>query len=208
MPLARHREFPTHDIGVMQDEGSNTSFLIYSQVVREGATVVRESSYRIVVQQLSADGRHGVPGALSKPFGARPCEAPVLFRSPSRYFAVFGKNCWCCAQGAEAYVFSAAHPLGPWEFRGDINHRSRSERNDGIEEGGSGSFLDSGDAGRAGNGSRRVVAGQTAFVQRVSGPGPEHGRYFLAFDLWMTGTSRATQVQAHNARAHHLSIYD
>ena len=53
-------------------------------------------------QQLSADGRRGKPGASSTPFPPRPCEAPALFQAGGgRYVAVFGHNCWCCAEGAQ-----------------------------------------------------------------------------------------------------------
>ena len=71
------------------------------------------------VQQLSADGRRG-EGPASAPFGQKG-EAPVLFRRGSRLYAIFGHNCWCCSEGAEAFVWVASHPLGPWVGGEDIN---------------------------------------------------------------------------------------
>ena len=69
--------------------------------------------YVMRVQQLSDDGRSGVRGRVSERFGPRPVEAPVLFHAAGHYFAIFGHNCWCCAEGAEAFAFVAPSPLGP-----------------------------------------------------------------------------------------------
>ena len=172
----------THDMNVMLDGRTGRTFMIYSAGARGG--------YALRVQELMPDGRRGKSGASSLPFPPRPCEAPVLFQSSRRFYAVFGHNCWCCAEGAEAFAFSAPDPLGPWTAHGDIN---------------------------VGSDGRRIVRGQTAFVQRL-GPwraaagaagdddgeaeptgGRSHGdgddHLFLAFDLWMTGSSRASMLQ-------------
>ena len=155
---------PTHDMNVMLDAHTGRTFMIYSD-----ASV----GYRIRVQELSSDGRSGQPGASSMPFGPKPCEAPVLFQGRrGRFYAIFGHNCWCCADGAEAFVFSASDPLGLWRSHGNINRGA-----DGA----------------------RLVRGQTAFAQRLVPPGgggeEDEPFIFLAFDRWMTGSSRASMLQ-------------
>ena len=151
------------DMGVFLDADGRTSYMIYTT----------PPDYRIRVQRLSDDGQAGVRGAVSEPFGPQPCEAPVLFRySPSNYFALFGHNCWCCVEGAEAYAFRAPSPLGPWTALGDINLRS--------------------------DGGARAVPGQTAFIVQIPSPiaqSPASTSFVLAFDEWMTGNTRAEQFQ-------------
>ena len=87
--------------------------------------IVTGSDNLVRVQRLSDDGRHG-DGPASPPFGKKG-EAPVLFRRRSMLYAVFGHNCWCCAEGAEAFVWMAAHPLGPWVGGSNINDCSDDE---------------------------------------------------------------------------------
>ena len=54
---------------------------------------------------------------------------PTVARNLSRlfagrtYYALFGHNCWCCAEGSEVFVYTAPSPLGPWRFQSDINLR-------------------------------------------------------------------------------------
>jgi len=141
------------------DDGAQQSYLIYTD----------QHSYNIRVQRFTADGRRGEQGATSETIGNMRGEAPTLFRGPQgRYFAIFGHNCWCCAEGSQAYAFVSDHPLGHYTLLRDVN------------------------ADAAG---RRVVRGQSAFVQRLHAAAPGDPQYFLAFDQWMTGNSRAEQYQ-------------
>ncbi len=123
--------------------------------------------YRMRVQRLRADGRAGVPGATSPPVGRSPCEAPVLFRRRDDYFMLFGHNCWCCAEGAEVFVFRAPSPLGPWTALGDANVGASP--------------------------TARLISGQTAFVIGLGAA--TNGSQMLALDEWMTGSTRASMRQ-------------
>ena len=163
------------DVNAMLDPADGRTYIIYTSKL----------DHRIRVQRLTADGTAGVRGAVSAPFGPQPCEAPVLFRHSDRaYFALFGHLCWCCAQGSEAFVFRATSPLGPWATLGDANLRPDGER---------------------------AVRGQAAFVLRLpplstlsvtasASPVPASAvdagiRFVIAFDEWMTGSSRARMHQ-------------
>ena len=98
-------EHSSSDMNVFVDPADGRGYIIYTS---------RDTGNRITVQRLTADGRRGESGASSARFGPSPCEAPTLFKRGATYWAIFGKNCWCCADGAQAYAFSAPHPLGPW----------------------------------------------------------------------------------------------
>ena len=152
----------TQDINVFlddADDGAQQSYLIYTD----------QQSYNIRVQRFAADGRRGEQGATSGTIGNIQGEAPSLFRGPQgRYYAIFGHNCWCCAEGAQAFAFVADQPLGQYTLLRDVN------------------------ANAAG---RRVVRGQSAFVQRLHAAAPGDPQYFLAFDQWMTSNTRAEQYQ-------------
>lgn len=41
-------------------------------------------------------------------------EAPVIFRRKGTIYAMFGHGCCFCATGSGVNVFTATHPLGPW----------------------------------------------------------------------------------------------
>ena len=161
-PAAVTMDHGTQDINVFlddADDGAQQSYLIYTD----------QQSYNIRVQRFAADGRRGEQGATSGTIGNMRGEAPSLFRGPQgRYYAIFGHNCWCCAEGAQAFAFVSDQPLGQYTLLRDVN------------------------ADAAGH---RVVRGQSAFVQRLHAAAPGDPQYFLAFDQWMTGNSRAEQYQ-------------
>ena len=151
-------EHSSSDMNVFVDPADGRGYIIYTS---------RDTGNRITVQRLTADGRRGERGASSARFGPSPCEAPTLFKRGATYWAIFGKNCWCCADGAQAYAFSAPHPLGPWTGGRDLN------------------------AGAGG----RVVRGQSAFALAVpSASAGASPTILLAFDQWMTGATRASSV--------------
>ena len=152
-------EHSSSDMNVFVDPADGRGYIIYTS---------RDTGNRITVQRLTADGRRGERGASSARFGPSPCEAPTLFKRGATYWAIFGKNCWCCADGAQAYAFSAPHPLGPWTGGRDLN------------------------AGAGG----RVVRGQSAFALAVpSASAGASPTILLAFDQWMTGATRASMYQ-------------
>ena len=152
-------EHSSSDMNVFVDPADGRGYIIYTS---------RDTGNRITVQRLTADGRRGERGASSARFGPSPCEAPTLFKRGATYWAIFGKNCWCCADGAQAYAFSAPHPLGPWTGGRDLN------------------------AGAGG----RVVRGQSAFALAVpSASAGASPTILLAFDQWMTGATRAAMYQ-------------
>jgi len=80
-----------------------------------------ENSHRVSIEALNADytdSSGNSTGAIS-PSGN---EAPILFQRHGFYYLLFGHTCCFCEQGAGSNIYTAKHPLGPWEDGGyDIN---------------------------------------------------------------------------------------
>lgn len=51
----------------------------------------------------------------------RRVEAPAMFKRGGRYYLLFGETCCFCTEGADARVYVAEGPLGPYRKIGDIN---------------------------------------------------------------------------------------
>lgn len=82
-------------------------------------------------------------------------EAPAMFKREGRYYTVFGHTCCFGPEGADARVFIADQPLGPYRRIGDIN---RDE------------------AGRI------IVPGQQTDIACI--PGPDGPQFLWMADLW------------------------
>lgn len=96
-----------HNLFVDED---GTGYLIYTWY-KEKCSVIIE---RLTPDFLDTTGEVSAPIADVR-------EAPILFRRGNYYYALAGDLCAFCPHGAGAEVYRAESPLGPYEFRGDIN---------------------------------------------------------------------------------------
>ena len=136
------------DINVFVDAEDGAGYIIFTSGGHDGG------DNKMRVQRLSGDGRAAI-GKSSVPFPPRPVEAPLLFSRAGIYYALFGHNCPCCPKGSELFVYTAAHPLGPWTGGRDVNMDVKG---------------------------KRVVNGQSAFVVPVGGMPGERIQYMWATD--------------------------
>jgi hypothetical protein len=97
------------DEGLFVDE-DGAGYLIYTST---------KNDFAVTVEKLA-------PDFLSSTFEsseiiATQREAPALIRRGEFYYAFVGTLCCACPQGAGVEVYRARHPLGPYEFRREIN---------------------------------------------------------------------------------------
>lgn len=55
----------------------------------------------------------------SDPHG-RGSEGPVFFQRAGVYYILPGTGCCGCLGGSNIYVFTAKHPMGPYQYQGDV----------------------------------------------------------------------------------------
>jgi hypothetical protein len=106
--LSQARDRPGDGSLFVDDDG--TGYFIYT-VIGQG--------HAIRVERLTADYL-GSTGETSEVL-ATGCEAPAMFRRGNLYYTLFDSNCCFCVRGSGARVFTAASPLGPYTYRGNIN---------------------------------------------------------------------------------------
>ena len=157
----------------VDDDG--TGYFIY--------TVIGED-HAIRIERLTSDFL-GSTGEVSDIL-ARNCEAPVMFRRGSLYYALFDSCCCFCPEGSGAQVYTATAPLGPYTLRGNINRDAQGaldrpsaadlRRADSDVPGG-GVPLDGGPMGIANRwdqGARSAILESTAAI-RARGRSPQVG---------------------------------
>merc|ERR1712216_64077 len=81
------------------------------------------NEHRIQIEQLNENFTDVLqPSRGSGEISKSGNEAPIFFRRGSSYYLLYGHTCCFCANGANAEVWTASHPLGPWNNTGiDIN---------------------------------------------------------------------------------------
>lgn len=125
-------------------DADGTGYFIYTVIGQDHA---------IRVERLSPDFL-GSTGATSAVL-ATGCEAPSLFRRGTTYYALFD-TCSCFGpSGSGARVYTAASPLGPYTYRGNINRDSAGSP---------------------------IIPAQQTFVARL--PGPDGDVYVWMGDRW------------------------
>ena len=103
-----------HNVFV-DDDG--TGYLIYTSIQGDPAHGIPR--HGMSVEQLN-DAFIGTTGRNSG-FLDHSVEAPAMIKHAGRYLCVFGRTCCFGPEGADARVYRAEHPLGPWEFATQIN---------------------------------------------------------------------------------------
>lgn len=58
---------------------------------------------------------------------AENCEGPGLFKRSGVWYALFDNTCCFCPAGSGARVYTAADPLGPYAYRGNINRKGPAD---------------------------------------------------------------------------------
>jgi hypothetical protein len=105
----RHAQPGDHGLFV-DDDGA--AYLIYTSIA-EG--------HAISVERLTPD--YCASAGESSGLLSRGDEACALFKRGATYYALFDSCCCFCPWGSGAKVFTAASPLGPYTFRGNINRQ-------------------------------------------------------------------------------------
>ncbi len=75
--------------------------------------------HQIWIERLTDDYRNGT-GETCGPL-AWNCESPVMFKRNDLYYILFDNTCCWNPNGTGCRVYTASSPLGPYEYRGDIN---------------------------------------------------------------------------------------
>ena len=92
------------DSQLWQDDETGVGYIIYS------------GQFVVSIEQLTPDFTSTLgSNATSGPIGEYSVEAPAMFRRNGTYYAVFGQLCCYCREGtARLTVYTACHPLGPY----------------------------------------------------------------------------------------------
>ena len=98
-----------------------------------GLAYIAYTSHGVIhVEQLTADWLHSTGNAVSNFHSNTENEAPQIFErqllnGSSVFYLLYGRFCCFCTEGSGVFVHSAAHPLGPWAYRGEVGCRSGDE---------------------------------------------------------------------------------
>jgi hypothetical protein len=102
----------------VDDDG--TGYVVYTDIAGRN-----HDRHAMAVERLNADFITSTLQGSS--VLDRRVEAPVMFKREGRYYVIFGNTCCFCPEGADARVFVAESPLGPYRQIGDIN-RDHADR--------------------------------------------------------------------------------
>lgn len=120
--------------------GDFTIFLDHSTAQGYIAYDAWANSHTVTIQPLTADLRNvNIAGGCSGPLSPSGNEAPIVFQRNDWFYLLFGHTCCFCRQGSDSYVYTARHPLGPWNNTGinlnpvvggaSFNHVIRAQEN-------------------------------------------------------------------------------
>ena len=118
---AAHGDVPIHaqgvgDLNLFADE-DGTGYITYT---------IKSNRFGMIVERLSSDYLRGT-GECSKVLG-HVVEAPAMLKRHNWYYVLFGTLCCYCPQGSGAMVFRSRNPLGPYEYRDNINRYATMPR--------------------------------------------------------------------------------
>jgi len=104
------------DLNLFTDE-DGTGFITYT---------IKSNRFGMIIERLSPDYLRGT-GECSEVLG-HVVEAPAMFKRNGWYYVLFGTLCCYCPQGSGAMVFRSRNPLGPYEYRDNINRYATTPR--------------------------------------------------------------------------------
>ena len=102
------------DLNLFVDH-DQTGYIIYTRIKHDGVHI----NFQMCVERLAGDYLSAT-GERSEVID-QIVEAPALFRRNEFYYALFGRTCCFCPEGADVRVYRATSPLGPYELRGNLN---------------------------------------------------------------------------------------
>lgn len=104
------------DLNLFTDE-DGTGYITYA---------IKSIRFGMIVERLAPDYLKGT-GECSEVLGQQ-VEAPAMFKRNGWYYLLFGTLCCYCSKGSGAMVFRSRHPLGPYEYRDNINRYATTPR--------------------------------------------------------------------------------
>lgn len=86
------------------------------------AYMLYSANHHCQIERLEADFLSSSWASTGATSGVLPHgnEAPALFKRGPVYWALVSESCCYCREGAKVHAFSAAAPLGPWSYVGEI----------------------------------------------------------------------------------------
>jgi Glycosyl hydrolases family 43 len=105
-----------HNLFVDED---GTGYVVYTNILGDSAQGVWENRHAMSVERLTDDFTAST--LVGSETLDRRVEAPAMFKHNGLYYILFGETCCFCITGADARVFVADQPLGPYRKVGDIN---------------------------------------------------------------------------------------
>jgi len=117
----------TGDLGLFVDD-DGTGYLTYTLIgggdwSLNGKPVIHHT---VLVEKLTPDYLASTQEAGD--FVDGNCESPALFKRNNIYYLLFDNTCCFGTDGSGARVYTAAAPLGPFTYRGNINIKAASAR--------------------------------------------------------------------------------
>lgn len=123
----KHTNIGVGDINLFVDDDGSCYFVCC--VKTSGSFEVQDEPiphHMISVEKLTPDYL-GTTGESSD-FVAGNCEGPSMIKHNNLYYLVFDNTCCYCTDGTGVRVYTSRNPLGPFEYRGNINIASDTTR--------------------------------------------------------------------------------
>ncbi len=123
----KHSEGGVGDMGLFVDD-DGTGYLAYTVGVGGSFDVKDEPipHHQIRVMKLTPDYL-GTTSEVSEVVAGN-CESPAMFKRGDVYYLLFDNTCCFCPAGSGVRVYTAAAPLGPFTYRGNINIKAENPR--------------------------------------------------------------------------------
>jgi hypothetical protein len=116
------------DFGLFEDD-DGTGYITYSfspASVDWSARTEPIKHHQICVETLTPDYL-GSTLEATEPIAGN-VESPAMFKRNHIYYLLFDNTCCFCSDGSGARVYTAAKPLGPFTYRGNINLQAAGAR--------------------------------------------------------------------------------
>jgi len=116
------------DLGLFVDD-DGTAYITYTNG-GDGSTFGEKvepiDHHQICVEKLSPD--YLSPTNETSGLIAGNCEAPAMFKRNGTYYLLFDNTCAFGIYGSGARVYTSTAPLGPYQYRGNINVKAADAR--------------------------------------------------------------------------------
>lgn len=116
----RHGEGGDFSLFVDDD---HTGYIIYTSLSSNHAISIAPLTPNFT-ESIPAQNTAFLPGTTGGCF-----EAPAMFKRKGIYFALLGPCCCFCAGGAENFIYTSSHPLGPYTRLGSLGNAEHAQQN-------------------------------------------------------------------------------